>query len=216
MTETPHIRLELRSNPLYLSGARELVGAVARRLCFSDEACGQISLAVDEALCNIIRHGYERRADKPIWISITPIGGVEVPAVPGSEPAGKPESACACGGPTSAIRIVIEDEARQVDPEAIRSRDLDQVRPGGLGVHIIRSVMDEVTYERRTDAGGLGMRLTMVKRRTPDAGGLRGGTNQQALAAAGNGNAAAAGGCEGATDSGAAGLGGGGGPMGET
>lgn len=183
MSETPHIRLQMRSNPLYLSGAREMVGAVARRLCFSDEACGQISLAIDEALCNIIRHGYERRSDGPIWISIYPIGGVAVPALPGSK--GKDDSSCACG-PTTAIKIVIEDEARQVDPDAIRSRDLDHVRPGGLGVHIIRSVMDEVTYERRADGGGMGMRLTMIKHRAPVTGaGAQDGAAGKSCAGAG-------------------------------
>jgi anti-sigma regulatory factor (Ser/Thr protein kinase) len=53
-----------------------------------------------------------------------------------------------------------------VDPATIRSRDLDDIRPGGLGVHIIHEVMDEVRYERRDSRG---MRLTMVKqRRSPE------------------------------------------------
>lgn len=203
MSDTPHIRLQMYSNPLYLSGARELVGAVARRLCFSDEACGQISLAVDEALCNVIRHGYERRTDGLIWISIYPIG--DAAAMDPACEAGK-DGSCPCPGPTS-IKIVIEDEARQVDPDAIRSRDLEQVRPGGLGVHIIRSVMDDVVYERRTDAP-VGMRLTMIKHRagtTPGAAasaGAAGGAGR--LAAAGNGNTGAVetGGRGGAAESG--------------
>jgi anti-sigma regulatory factor (Ser/Thr protein kinase) len=58
---------------------------------------------------------------------------------------------------------MIEDEAEQVDPCTIKSRCLDEVRPGGLGVHIIREVMDEVAYECRS--GGVGMRLTMVKKK---------------------------------------------------
>jgi anti-sigma regulatory factor (Ser/Thr protein kinase) len=62
--------------------------------------------------------------------------------------------------------IIVEDRGRQIDPDAIRGRDLDQVRPGGLGVHIIRNVMDEATYARRPDRG---MRLTMAKRLTPAA-----------------------------------------------
>ena len=56
---------------------------------------------------------------------------------------------------------MIEDLASQVDPADIQSRDLDDIRPGGLGVHIIREVMDEVTWERRSPKG---MRLTMIKR----------------------------------------------------
>lgn len=148
MSERPEIRIEMRSNPLYLSGAREMVAAVARRLLFSDEACGQIALAVDEALCNVIRHGYAREAHHPIWISLIPVGGV---AQPGSTV-----------HPTQALKIVIEDEARQVDPTTIRSRNLEDVRPGGLGVHIIKAVMDDVTYEQRD---GRGMKLTMIKKR---------------------------------------------------
>jgi hypothetical protein len=51
-----------------------------------------------------------------------------------------------------------------VDPTTIKSRDLDEIRPGGLGVHIITEVMDEVRWEKRTD-GPIGMRLTMMKKR---------------------------------------------------
>jgi anti-sigma regulatory factor (Ser/Thr protein kinase) len=146
---TPEVRIEMRSNPLYLSGAREMLAAVARRLGFSEEACGQIALAVDEALCNVIRHGYDRASDKPIWVSLWPVGAMQ-------QPGGRD---CT----TQALRIIIEDEAKQVDPAIIKSRNLDDVRPGGLGVHIIRAVMDEVTYEKREKAG---MRLTMIKKRT--------------------------------------------------
>ncbi|MEX2218331.1 MAG: ATP-binding protein [Phycisphaerales bacterium] len=143
-----HIRLQMVSDPTYLSGARELVSAVSRRLGFSEEGSGQIALAVDEALCNIIRHGYDRRRDRPIWLSLNPVHDEQNRA--------------------QGVTIVLEDEARQVDPEQIRSRDLDEVRPGGLGVHIIREVMDEVRYERRPGAAG-GMKLTMTKRITQPA-----------------------------------------------
>lgn len=141
-----HVRIELRSDPIYLAGARQLVSAVAQRLGFDDAACGQIALAVDEALCNVIRHGYAQARDRPIWISI------------------RPEEEA----PPRGLRVVIEDEGRQVDPTAIRGRDLEDIRPGGLGVHIIREVMDEVWYEKRA---GAGMRLTLVKRAAGAAGG---------------------------------------------
>lgn len=144
------MQIRIASNPLYLSGTRELVAGVARRLGFADDACNQIALAVDEALANVIRHGYQRAPDKPIWISLFPS------AEPGrSGPFG---DSCPC----QSLRIVIEDEARQVDPAVIKSRDLDEIRPGGLGVHIIRTVMDHVSYEKRDK---LGMRLTMIKNR---------------------------------------------------
>lgn len=144
MDTRPDIRIEMVSDPTYLSGARELIASVSRRLGFTEEGCGQIALAVDEALCNVIRHGYERRKNGPIWISLWPLA--------------------ADNGTPGGIRIVVEDEARQVDPSLIKSRDLDEIRPGGLGVHIIKQVMDEVSYEKREKAG---MRLTLIKRQAP-------------------------------------------------
>lgn len=135
--ERAHIKIELLSNPIYLSGARELVGSVAKRLGFDDLDCSKISLAVDEALCNVIRHGYGRAQDRPIWISIWPAQD------------------------NAGIRIVIEDQAKQVDPDQMKGRELSDIRPGGLGVHIIREVMDDVTYEKRE--GDAGMRLILVK-----------------------------------------------------
>ena len=160
-SDTPHISLKLSSNPLYLSGARELVSSVARRLGFAEAQCSQIALAVDEALCNVIRHGYDRRADGPIWINIWPLdsAGHEVGCckLPGATPETSLDSE-----PTG-IRIVIEDEAKQVDPGVIKSRNLEEIRPGGLGVHIIKEVMDHVRYEHRQPRG---MRLTMIKHKT--------------------------------------------------
>ena len=133
----PGVRLEMVSQPRFLAAARALVGSVAQRLGFNEMQCGQISLAVDEAVCNVITHGYGRRPDGRLWINLWPLETNR----PG-------------------LKVVIEDLARQVDPSLIQPRDLDDIRPGGLGVHIIREVMDEVTYERRPDRG---MRLTMIK-----------------------------------------------------
>ncbi|MHC4304007.1 MAG: ATP-binding protein [Planctomycetota bacterium] len=125
------------SQPRFLAAVRALIASVCDRLGFNSMQCGQISLAVDEALCNVITHGYKRRSDGPVWINLWSED---------AEPVG--------------IKIVIEDLASQVDPDSIQPRDLDDIRPGGLGVHIIREVMDEVRYERRSDRG---MRLTMTK-----------------------------------------------------
>lgn len=134
----PHVRVELLSQARFLAGARAMISNLAQRLGFNEIHCGQISLAVDEALCNIINHGYGKKPDGRIWLSIW--------ALESSPPA---------------MHIVIEDRAKQVDPATIRSRDLEDIRPGGLGVYIIREVMDDVRYEQR-DGGG--MRLTMTKR----------------------------------------------------
>lgn len=140
MSDKPHIQLQMLSDPMLLSGAREMVLWVARRTGFNELDCSQIALAVDEALCNVFRHGYDRSTEGTIWMSIWPKAATETEQ--------------------GSIRIVIEDEAKQVDPEGIKSRDLDDIRPGGLGVHIIKEVMDHAVYEKRAQVG---MRLTMIK-----------------------------------------------------
>jgi serine/threonine-protein kinase RsbW len=145
MTEPRELVLSLRSNPRYLCAVREFVAQIGRSLGFGEAGCCQIALAVDEALTNVIKHGYEKRLDGPITLALTPL----------------PDEGSGPG-----VQIVIEDEARQVPPDQIKGRDLADVRPGGLGVHIIREVMDQVVYERREHAG---MRLTMLKRIRPDS-----------------------------------------------
>jgi len=146
MSARPDLILEMVANPAYLCGAREMINQIAKRVGFPDSQACQIALAVDEALINVIRHGYETRADGRIWVAVTPMVGN--------------------GEGADGLRVVIEDEAKQVDPGSIRGRSLDDIRPGGLGVHIIREVMDEVLYEKR---GAVGMRLSMVKRLRTDA-----------------------------------------------
>ena len=132
------IELRILSEPRFLCVARAAIGAAVEKIGFDDGVSGQVMLAVDEALANIIRHGYQGRADGPIWIGFEPL-----------ESNGH-----------SGFRITIEDEARQVDPQSICGRELDEVRPGGLGVHIIRKIMDKVEYTRREPGG---MRLVMTK-----------------------------------------------------
>ena len=56
-------------------------------------------------------------------------------------------------------RLIIRDFGKQVDPDCIKSRDLDDVKPGGLGVHLIKSIMDEVKY-RRHEEGGMELRMS--------------------------------------------------------
>lgn len=164
----PHLHLRMMSSPTFLSGVREMVGSVCKRLGFTDMQCSQIALAIDEALCNVMRHGYRRASDKPIWVSLWSLDSAGMAVSPGAPavPAASGTVSELNAGSTEpdAVRIVIEDLAEQVDPACIKSRDLDDIRPGGLGVHIIKEVMDEAVYERRE--GGVGMRLTMVKKRS--------------------------------------------------
>ena len=59
------------------------------------------------------------------------------------------------------VEIRIRDWGERVHPDKIKSRDLDDVRPGGLGVHIMSNCMDTVDYAH---AEGGGTILTMIRR----------------------------------------------------
>lgn len=145
--ESPLVELRILSQPRCAAGVRDMIAALSRRMGFDKAGAGQIALAVDEAIANVIHHGYNRKEDGPIWVRIYTL-----------DEQGAVNPRC---GDVRAVRIVIEDEGRQVDPQSIRGRDLDDIRPGGLGVHIIKHYMDDVRFEKRDDAG---MKLTMTRR----------------------------------------------------
>ena len=109
------LSLQLRSQARLLASVRGMVNGFAQRMGFDELNTGQVCLAIDEALCNIINHGYHQDPNGLIWLHLSDEGG-DPPA----------------------IAVAIEDRARQGEPETIRSRDLDEIRPGGLGVHLIR------------------------------------------------------------------------------
>lgn len=130
--------LRILAQPEALPQAREAIARVADSVGFGEEERCHAILALDEALANVIKHGYGSACAQPIEIAIGTLRQ----------------------GERAGLRVTIRDFGRQVEPGAICGRDLDDVRPGGLGVHIIRSVMDEVVYEK---AEPCGMRLTMTK-----------------------------------------------------
>src|SRR5499433_3063251 len=66
MDETPrrlHMRFAMPSDPRYLPVVRGAVGPLAAAIGWDESECRAITLAVDEALANVIRHAYHDRAD---------------------------------------------------------------------------------------------------------------------------------------------------------
>jgi sigma-B regulation protein RsbU (phosphoserine phosphatase) len=95
-------------------------------------------MAIDEACQNVIRHGYRNDLSGEIVLGIEHCGDDFV--------------------------FTLRDFAPTVDPERIQPRTLDDVRPGGLGVHFIYEVMDECRYvDLPSDEGNL---LRMIKQIT--------------------------------------------------
>ena len=99
-------------------------------LGFSAPDCRSVTRAVDEALTNIMRHCYQGRLDGPIEILCTRL---------------RPRSEAGFG---AGLEILLSDRGPAVDPSKLRGRQLDDVKPGGLGLHLIQQSMDAVEYRR--------------------------------------------------------------------
>ena len=129
--------LELRfpARPDQLRRVRGQVREQVEASGCSEPCASDIVMAVDEACQNIIRHAYAGREDE-IVLRIERSEGELI--------------------------FSVIDFAPRVDPETVRPRDLDEVRPGGLGTHLIRTVMDRVEFA--TPPPGSGNLLRMVKR----------------------------------------------------
>lgn len=125
------VQIIMPSNPRVLSVVRSMVQQFASVVGFCEEDCRQLVLAVDEALANVIRHAYGNRNDQPIEITCRRLS-----------------DACAPGeDPNDGIEFVLVDNGVSAEPSALKGRELEDIRPGGLGMHLINSIMDEVIYE---------------------------------------------------------------------
>ena len=56
--------------------------------------------------------------------------------------------------------MIIEDSGLKADVASIKGRDLDDIRPGGLGVHLIKRACDVVEFDEKKKKGN---RLRLVK-----------------------------------------------------
>ena len=124
----------------YLDDIREFVGAIARDSGFSDKDVYNIQLATDEAASNIIEHAYEKISDGILELS--------------------------CGVRDEQITIVLTDRGESFDPSEIPlpdlKADLSDRKIGGLGIFLMRKLMDDVHYEAKADKSNV---LTMTKRK---------------------------------------------------
>lgn len=137
--------------------ASEAIELVARReslreiLAFVDGACARLGvsgsdafdvrLAVEEVCTNVIEHGYDGADPGPLGLSLR--------------------------GDAESVVITVADRGVPFDPDNAQQPDLEsgwEERPlGGVGLHLVRQVMDEVRYE--TSADGMNS-TTLVKRKS--------------------------------------------------
>ena len=132
------IHIRINSIPNHLSIVRAAVETFCQQLGFDATNSGQVMLSTDEALTNIIRHAYSGAEDEAIEIELTTVNR----------------------DGRKALQVSLRDYGKAVGRDEICSRDLKDVRPGGLGVHIMTECMDALDYTHPENGGTL---LTMIK-----------------------------------------------------
>ena len=118
-------RLSVPSSAENLSMIRDFVARVGERAGLPQDEVAKLELAVDEACANVIEHAYGN--DRTQEIAIRAVFDED------------------------AVTISIVDTGRGFDPGAVPQEALGKLvaerRTGGLGMRLIRTLMDEVRYE---------------------------------------------------------------------
>ena len=124
----------------YLDEIRDFVAEVAKQGGFNEKEIYSIQLAADEAASNIIEHAYQGVTDGELEIT--------------------------CEMKSGLLTIVLHDNGKSFDPTTVRppdlKADLSERQIGGLGIYLMRKLMDEVRYVSVPNGGNT---LTLTKRK---------------------------------------------------
>lgn len=117
--------LKVASATENLEVIREFIHDIAAQAGFDLESAGQIELAVDEACTNVIKHAHAYQENKMLELK------VEIDS--------------------EKMVINIIDKGKGFDVDKITKPDLEkyihQARKGGLGIHLMRNLMDDVQFQ---------------------------------------------------------------------
>ena len=113
-------KLEFSSHSANLALMRKYVRKFLETYQFSEKEQTLIVLGVDEACTNIIRYAYQLRDDQLITLTME--------------------------GLHDCVRMRLRDYGEQAPREAMKGRSDAVIKPGGLGLHLIRNAFDKVDY----------------------------------------------------------------------
>jgi serine/threonine-protein kinase RsbW len=122
-------RLVIGSSPAEIARVRVWLTDAGRVLGVPQDVLSRFNVCADEALSNIMRHGHDDEQDLSISLRLTLRG--------------------------ECLELRIEDDGRAFDPLSVPPRrpyaSLEEAMVGGLGIHLMRSLMDECRYLREND-----------------------------------------------------------------
>jgi anti-sigma regulatory factor (Ser/Thr protein kinase) len=117
-----------------MSIVRATVDELGGTYGLSKAECVGVTLAIDEAIANVIRHAYKSRYDQTVEFE--------------------------CFVNDQQLEFTLLDQGEPPDPARICAQPLDGIALSGRGTHLINAVMDEVSYNRVPE----GNQLKLIKR----------------------------------------------------
>ena len=136
MKEEQLVKLHLSARPEHLCLMRVLVKRASELAGCNAELSDKLVIAVNEACMNVIEHAYKGDYSGEIILEIHNNAG--------------------------SLLFRLLDHADPVVLASVKPRDLEDIRPGGLGTHFIREIMDECNMGHLE--GGTGNYLEMIKK----------------------------------------------------
>jgi len=127
-------QLILRSQMSELAQVPTWIERLAVRDSIPNDTQFAIDLCLEEVLSNIVRHGYAGNPDHTIIIQYAKL-------------------------PDNSINFVIEDEAPPFNPleakEPEAAPSLEELQPGGQGIHLVRQFAQSLKYESKSNGNRL-------------------------------------------------------------
>ena len=122
-------RLKIPSQTDNLDLIRDFVAGIARKVGFDNQEINKIELAVDEACTNVIEHAYQYDESQDIDIAVK----IDY----------------------QKLTVIVTDRGRSFRMEEVELPDmktyLAELRVGGLGIYLMKTLMDEVDYRSQPD-----------------------------------------------------------------
>jgi serine/threonine-protein kinase RsbW len=132
---------ELKSSLSELDQLCQNLETFGKKFGLSQKLIFEINLALDELFTNIISYGFKDDKEHAIKVTLTP----------------RIDEICLC----------IEDDGTPFNPIEVETPDVsnsvEKCKIGGLGIHIMKKLMDEVCYERCGDKNVLNLKKKIGK-----------------------------------------------------
>ena len=132
------LAISMKSKMELIRNVRATVSSFAEKYGFSRQGIYDAELAISEALANVIEHAYLFDNTGKIELSLK-------------------------WNQDDELVVNIRDFGRKCNPDEFHSRDLDQLAESGLGIYLMNTLMDEVSFRSDFEVGTAIMLKTKVK-----------------------------------------------------